>query len=39
MAGERLKRVASYLKGEEVFCFIYGDGIDDMNIAETIGFR
>jgi glucose-1-phosphate cytidylyltransferase len=39
MTGGRLKRVAKYLKGEEAFCFTYGDGVGDMNIAETIDFH
>jgi glucose-1-phosphate cytidylyltransferase len=39
MTGGRLKRVAKYLKNEEAFCFTYGDGVGDMNIAETIDFH
>jgi glucose-1-phosphate cytidylyltransferase len=39
MTGGRLKRVAKYLKGEEAFCFTYGDGVGDMNIAETIDYH
>jgi glucose-1-phosphate cytidylyltransferase len=39
MTGGRLKRVAKYLKGEEAFCFTYGDGVGDMNIAETINYH
>ncbi len=39
MTGGRLKRVAKYLKGEEAFCFTYGDGVGDMDIAETISFH
>ncbi len=39
MTGGRLKRVAKYLKDEEAFCFTYGDGVGDMNIAETIDFH
>jgi len=39
MTGGRLKRVAKYLKDEDVFCFTYGDGVGDMNIAETIDFH
>ncbi|MDD4915217.1 MAG: glucose-1-phosphate cytidylyltransferase [Methylococcales bacterium] len=37
--GGRLKRVAAYLKGEEAFCFTYGDGVADVNIAELIAFH
>jgi len=39
MTGGRLKRVASYLKGEELFCFTYGDGVGDVNIAELVAFH
>lgn len=39
MTGGRLKRVAEYLKDEEAFCFTYGDGVADVNIAETIRFH
>jgi len=34
--GGRLKRVAPYLQDEESFCFTYGDGVSDVNIAKTI---
>ncbi len=37
--GERLKRVAEYLKGEECFCFTYGDGLSNVNIAESVQFH
>ncbi len=37
--GGRLKRVAKYLKGEDIFCFTYGDGLTDTNIAEEIKFH
>jgi len=36
--GGRLKRVASYL-GNEDFCFTYGDGLANINIAELIAFH
>lgn len=39
MTGGRLKRVAPYLKDEEAFCFTYGDGVADINIAELIAFH
>ncbi len=39
MTGGRLKRVASYLQGEENFCFTYGDGVGDINITELIAFH
>jgi len=39
MTGGRLKRVAQYVKDEEAFCFTYGDGISNVNIAELINFH
>lgn len=39
MTGGRLKRVAPYLQGEEAFCFTYGDGVGDVNIAELVNFH
>nr|WP_316652161.1 glucose-1-phosphate cytidylyltransferase [uncultured Gellertiella sp.] len=39
MTGGRLKRVASYLKDEEAFCFTYGDGVSSVNITDTINFH
>jgi glucose-1-phosphate cytidylyltransferase len=38
MTGGRLKRVANYL-GNEDFCFTYGDGIADINIAALIDYH
>jgi len=35
MTGGRLKRVAQYLDGED-FCFTYGDGVSDVDIAKAI---
>ncbi len=37
--GGRLKRVAPYLKGEKDFCFTYGDGLTNANLAEEIVFH
>ena len=37
--GGRLKRVASYLRDEESFCFTYGDGVSDVNITQEIEFH
>ncbi len=37
--GGRLKRVASYLNGEEDFCFTYGDGLTNANLAAEIAFH
>lgn len=39
MTGGRLNRVADYLKEEEAFCFTYGDGVSDVNIADSIRFH
>lgn len=39
MTGGRLRRVADYVKDEEAFCFTYGDGVGDMDIAATIEFH
>lgn len=38
MTGGRLKRVAPYL-GREDFCFTYGDGVGDVDIAKLIEFH
>jgi len=38
MTGGRLKRVRGYL-GNESFCFTYGDGVSDVNIAELVKFH
>ena len=39
MTGGRLRRVRDYVKEEEAFCFTYGDGVGDIDIAETIRFH
>jgi glucose-1-phosphate cytidylyltransferase len=39
MTGGRLKRVADYVHGEDAFCFTYGDGLSDVNIAATIAYH
>ena len=39
MTGGRLKRVAAYVKEEEMFCLTYGDGVSDVNISELITFH
>lgn len=39
MTGGRLKRVQKYINNDEAFCFTYGDGVSDLNIAETINFH
>lgn len=39
MTGGRLKRVSKYIQDEEAFCFTYGDGVSDLNIAQSIEFH
>ena len=39
LTGGRLKRVASYLEGEEAFCFTYGDGVADIDISASLQFH
>lgn len=35
--GGRLRRVREYI-GDETFCFTYGDGVADIDIAELLTF-
>jgi glucose-1-phosphate cytidylyltransferase len=37
--GGRLKRVAPWLENDEAFCLTYGDGVSNVDIAETIRFH
>ncbi len=39
MTGGRLKRVADYVRDERSFCFTYGDGVSDLDIAASIRFH
>lgn len=39
MTGGRLKRVAPHLKDETDFCFTYGDGVGDVDIAALVAFH
>lgn len=39
MTGGRLLRVADYVRDEEAFCFTYGDGLGDIDIAKSIAFH
>lgn len=39
MTGGRLRRVADHLEKEDSFCFTYGDGLADVNIAQLIDFH
>ncbi len=39
MTGGRLRRVADYLRGDDAFCFTYGDGVADVDIPALIAFH
>src|SRR4051812_35184919 len=39
MTGGRLKRVASFVRGEPAFCLTYGDGLSDLDIRASIEFH
>lgn len=39
MTGGRLKRVSRYLRDQDFFCFTYGDGLGDVDIAGQIAFH
>lgn len=39
LTGGRLKRVAEYVKDEEVFCFTYGDGVADVDVTSLVNFH
>ncbi len=39
MTGGRLKRVKRYVKDENEFCFTYGDGVGDVDIAKLVEFH
>ncbi len=39
LTGGRLKRVADYVRGEDVFCFTYGDGVADIDITRELAFH
>ena len=39
MTGGRVKRIADYVKDDEVFCLTYGDGVSDVDIIELIAFH
>jgi glucose-1-phosphate cytidylyltransferase len=39
MTGGRLKRIASYLAGDDNFCMTYGDGVADVDITALIAFH
>jgi glucose-1-phosphate cytidylyltransferase len=39
LTGGRLKRVAPYIRDEEAFCFTYGDGVSNVDIAKSLAFH
>lgn len=39
MTGGRIKRVSDYVKDEKAFCLTYGDGVSDLNIADTVAYH
>lgn len=39
MTGGRLRRVRTYLEGDEAFCFTYGDGLGDVDISRVLEFH
>lgn len=39
MTGGRLRRIRDYVRDEPAFCFTYGDGVSDVDIAATISFH
>ena len=39
MTGGRLRRIGSYVKDEEAFCFTYGDGVADIDISAELRFH
>ncbi|NNU43658.1 glucose-1-phosphate cytidylyltransferase [Ramlibacter montanisoli] len=39
LTGGRLKRVADHIRDEEAFCFTYGDGLSNVDIAASIDFH
>jgi glucose-1-phosphate cytidylyltransferase len=39
LTGGRLKRVAEYVRGEQAFCFTYGDGVADVDVTAQLAFH
>ena len=39
MTGGRLKRVSDHVRGDDAFCFTYGDGLSDLDIGAAINFH
>ena len=39
MTGGRLRRISEHVRGEESFCFTYGDGVADLDVSRLIAFH
>ena len=39
MTGGRLKRVKKFVENDDAFCFTYGDGVSDVDVAASIAFH
>ncbi|AOK58431.1 glucose-1-phosphate cytidylyltransferase [Burkholderia ubonensis] len=39
MTGGRLRRVKDFVKNDEAFCFTYGDGLSNVNIATLVEYH
>ena len=39
MTGGRLRRVKKFVENDEAFCFTYGDGVSDVDVAASIAFH
>jgi glucose-1-phosphate cytidylyltransferase len=39
LTGGRVKRIGEYVKGDECFCFTYGDGVSDVNVTDELKFH
>lgn len=39
LTGGRLRRVSAYVKNDEAFCFTYGDGVANVDIARQLDFH
>ncbi|HXU83375.1 MAG TPA: sugar phosphate nucleotidyltransferase, partial [Polyangia bacterium] len=39
MTGGRLRRVRDYVADEDCFCFTYGDGVADVDVAAQLAFH
>jgi glucose-1-phosphate cytidylyltransferase len=37
--GGRIKRIEEYVRGEEMFCLTYGDGVGDIDVSALIAFH